>query len=139
MVCELNVKVAQTPEPLLGGTVYIGDSGKHIVVEKHGNALYLDSKEGRRINGVIPAADVLFNSIAENIRENALGIILTGMGNDGAKGLLAMKKMGAKTIGQNEETSVIYGMPLAAKNIGAVDCELPLNKIHERMISFAEY
>lgn len=138
LLCELNVKVADTPEQLLGGTVYIGDAGMHIVVEKQGDRMFVNSQEGKRVNGVIPAADVLFNSIAEFAHDNALGVILTGMGSDGAKGLLAMKAMGAKTIGQNEETCVVYGMPQAAKNIGAIDIELPLERIYEYIIKFAE-
>ena len=138
MLCELNVKVAETPERLLGGTVYIGDAGMHIYVEKRGESFFINSKSGKRINGVMPAADVLFSSIAENVRNNAMGVILTGMGNDGAKGLLAMKNMGAYTVGQDKETCVVYGMPEAAKNIGAIDVELPLERIHDYIINFAK-
>ena len=91
--------------------------------------------EGEKVNGHCPSVDVLFESVARAAGKNAIGIILTGMGYDGAKGLLEMKKYGAKTIGQDEATSVVYGMPKVAYNIGAVDKQVPLDRISNTLFS----
>jgi len=90
--------------------------------------------EGEKINGHCPSVDVLFESVAKEAGKNAIGVILTGMGYDGAKGLLAMKKSGAHTIGQDEKSSVVYGMPRVAYNIGAVSKQLPLDRISSSIL-----
>ena len=89
-------------------------------------------KRGDKVNGHCPSVDVLFRSVAAVAGKQALGIILTGMGGDGAKGLLEMKKAGAKTIGQDESTCVVYGMPKVAYDIGAVDYQEKLIDIPKR-------
>ena len=90
---------------------------------------------GERVNHVIPSADVLFQSVAKELAQHALGVILTGIGADGAAGLLQMRNKGAKTIGQNEATCAVYGMPKVAKNMGAVEYELPVTSIADKIIS----
>ena len=89
-------------------------------------------KKGERVNGHCPSVDVLFNSVAEAAGPHAIGIILTGMGRDGAKGLLKMKNAGARTIGQDESTCVVYGMPKAAYDIGAVMHQEKLQNIAKK-------
>lgn len=98
-------------------------------LEKRGTYYYVKCFKGEKVNGHCPAVDVLFESVAKEARKNAIGIILTGMGYDGAKGLLSMKKSGAITIGQNEESCVVYGMPKVAYDIGAVQKQISIENI----------
>ena len=91
---------------------------------------------GEKVNGHCPSVDVLFNSVAEVARDKAVGIILTGMGSDGAKGILNMRKKGAFTIGQDEKSSVVYGMPMAAYNMGGVIKQLPLDNIAKELLNY---
>ena len=92
-------------------------------------------KRGEKVNGHRPSVEVLFQSVAREAGKNAVGIILTGMGGDGAKGLLAMKRAGAKTIGQDESTCVVYGMPRVAYEMGAVDYQEKLQNIPRKTYS----
>lgn len=133
--CKVLVKEAESGEPVYPGTVYIAPGGYHMVLEKRMGQLYIGCKDGKRVNGVKPAADVLFDSVAYIMKENAIGVILTGMGSDGAKGLGIMKGFGAKSIGQDEATSIVYGMPKVAHKLGFIDEQLPLEKIAEKLIS----
>ncbi len=87
------------------------------------------------MNGHCPSVDVLFDSVAKNVGKDALGVILTGMGGDGAKGLLRMRKAGAKTIGQDEASCVVYGMPKVAYDLGAVQYQLPLVSVPGKIYS----
>jgi two-component system chemotaxis response regulator CheB len=124
-------KVAEAKEgaPLLPGHVYLAPGGlTHLEVSGSGS-LRCRLREGDLVNGHRPSVDRLFNSVSEHAGENAVGIILTGMGRDGAQGLLTMRKSGAATIGQDETSSVVYGMPRVAHEIGAVERQLPLSKI----------
>ena len=94
------------------------------------NGVYqVECRQGPKVNGHCPSVDVLFDSVAKTAGANALGIILTGMGGDGAKGLLAMRQAGARTIGQDESTCVVYGMPKVAYDIGAVQYQEKLQHI----------
>jgi len=85
----------------------------------------------------MPAADILFESVAAEVKSRAVGVVLTGMGADGARGLLQMRTAGAKTICQDEATCVVYGMPKCAKDLGAIDYELPLDKIPAKILELA--
>ena len=96
---------------------------------KDARGYYVKSEGSEKVGGFCPAVDVLFNSVAEAAGRNAMGVILTGMGADGSKGLLKMRKAGAYTIGQDQESCVVYGMPMVAFNIGAVQKQFPLDKI----------
>ena len=98
-------------------------------VIKKGNDHVVECFEGEKVNRHRPSVDVLFESVAETYGKNAIGVILTGMGGDGAKGLLSMRSKGARTIGQDEASSVVYGMPKVAYNLGAVEQQISLKKI----------
>ena len=104
------------------------------VVKVNGN-YQVEVVAGPKVNGHCPSVDVLFESVAKAAGKDALGIILTGMGGDGAKGLLAMRQAGAKTIGQDESTGVVYGMPKVAYDLGAVEYQDKLSDIAKRTYS----
>lgn len=129
------VKEARTGDYLEQGKVLVAPGDQHMRIKRMGNRYKVMCFEGEKINGHCPSVDVLFESVAEEAGEYAIGIILTGMGYDGAKGLLAMRKKGARTIGQDEQSSVVYGMPRAAFNIGAVEKQLPLADIPRALYS----
>ena len=131
--CRIRVKEAQTGDRVQQGLMLIapgGDSHMHLV--KVNGGYQVEIRKGSRVNGHCPSVDVLFESVAKAAGANALGIILTGMGGDGAKGLLAMRKAGAKTIGQDESTCVVYGMPKVAYDLGAVQYQEKLFDIAGR-------
>jgi len=126
---NLIVKEAETGDYVEPGKVFIAPGGKHMRIKKITGRYKVECFEGNKVNGHCPSIDVLFESVAKEAGKDAVGVILTGMGYDGAKGLLAMKRNGAQTIGQDEITSVVYGMPRVAYNIGAVGKQLSLDKI----------
>lgn len=130
------VKEAQTGDVVEQGTVLIAPGDQHMRVKKKGSRLIVDCFHGPKVSGHRPSADVLFESIANEVGEQAIGVILTGMGYDGAKGLLAMKRKGAKTIGQDENSSVVYGMPKVAYEIGAVEKQYSITRIPQMISSF---
>ncbi len=135
-LCAMEVREARNGDSITSGVVLIAPGDYHMVVRRSGARYYVEIGSGDKVSGLRPSADVLFNSVAKVVGANSIGVILTGMGADGAKGLLAMRNAGAKTIGQDEESCVVYGMPKAAFNIGAVEMELSLNKIGEKICSF---
>lgn len=132
---RLNVKEAESGDIIEKGKVLIAPGSKHMVIKKKLGKYYTQVFEGERVNGHCPSVDVLFESVAKEAKDKAIGIILTGMGYDGAKGLLAMKRKGAKTIGQDEKSSVIYGMPKVAYDIGAVERQAALSNIPQILVS----
>lgn len=103
-------------------------------LSKDEKGYYVTCRAGDKVSGHCPSVDVLFNSVAEAAGKNSIGVILTGMGKDGAQGLLNMKKSGAHTIGQDEKSSVVYGMPMVAYNIGAVDVQASIENIADLLI-----
>lgn len=127
--CELDVREAKNGDILIPGMVLVapGDYQMRLVKDRAG--FHVEIKPGEKVSGHCPSVDVLFDSVASAAKDRAVGVILTGMGRDGAKGLLNMRKQGAFTIGQDEETSIVYGMPMVAYNIGAVARQLPLPEI----------
>lgn len=127
--CKLLVKEAVTGERILPGQVLIAPGDCHMKIVEMNGTYQVECKPGPKVNGHCPSVDVLFNSAAKVIKNKAIGIILTGMGADGAKGLLAMRQAGAETIGQDESTCVVYGMPKVAYDIGAVKYQMPLENI----------
>lgn len=133
-VCQVDVKEAEDGDRLRPGLAIIGAGEFHLQLAKDSQGYYIKSRRGDKVSGHCPSVDVMFQSVAEVAKDNAIGAILTGMGGDGAKGLLAMKKAGAFTIGQNKETCVVYGMPMVAYNIGAVWEQAPLDKISDIII-----
>lgn len=114
------------PQP---GQIYIAPAGKHMELNTDNSQLYIHLSESAKIHHQRPSIDVLFKSIAQSTGKNAIGVILTGMGKDGAAGLLEMKNQGAYTIAQDEKTSVVYGMPKEAVNKSAASVTAPLHEI----------
>lgn len=135
-ICNIRVAEAQDGDRITCGTVLIAPGERHIIVKKDSRGFYVRCIKGDKVSGHCPSVDMLFKSVAASAGKNAVGIILTGMGKDGAEGLLEMKRQGAYTIGQDEETSVVYGMPMAAYNIGAVTKQLPLHKIAADLVEY---
>ena len=134
--CRVRVKEAQTGDRVLPGTVLIAPGGdKHMRVVKVNGNYQVEVVAGPKVNGHCPSVDVLFESVAKAAGKDALGIILTGMGGDGAKGLLAMRQAGARTIGQDESTCVVYGMPKVAYDMGAVEYQEKLSDVAKRTYS----
>jgi two-component system chemotaxis response regulator CheB len=132
----LNVKEAQTGDIVQQGHVLIAPGDYHMKVEKAGSTYKIKCFKGEKVNGHCPSVDVLFNSVAQEVGKDAIGVILTGMGYDGAKGLLAMRQNGARTLGQDEHSSVVYGMPKVAYNLGAVEKQVQLEEIPQIIYSF---
>ncbi|MCL2398178.1 MAG: CheB methylesterase domain-containing protein [Defluviitaleaceae bacterium] len=132
---KIAVKEAQQEDYLLPGQVLVAPAGKHMKIVNLNGKLAVDCFLGEKVHHVIPSVDVLFESVAKNLQKDAIGVLLTGMGADGARGLLTMRNNGAATIGQDKETSAIYGMPKVAKELGAVDYELPLDQIGNKILS----
>ena len=130
---RVKVKEAENGDTIMPGHVLIAPGGnQQMRVVKVGNNYQVSLKEGHKVNGHCPSVDVLFDSVADVVGKDALGIILTGMGRDGASGLLKMKEAGAVTIGQDESTCVVYGMPKVAYDIGAVMYQEKLNNIAKK-------
>jgi Chemotaxis response regulator containing a CheY-like receiver domain and a methylesterase domain len=125
----LEVKEAKTGDYVDKGKVLIAPGDQHMVIRKIGDRYKVECFTGEKVNGHCPSVDVLFESVAKVAGSNAIGVILTGMGYDGAKGLMSMRRKGARTIGQDEKTCVVYGMPKVAHNIGAVEKQVPLENI----------
>lgn len=131
--CRVQVKEAKTGDVIKQGQVLIAPGGDaHMEVVKVNGQYQIVCKRGPKVNGHCPSVDVLFRSVAKTAGKNSLGIILTGMGGDGAQGLLEMRQAGAKTIGQDEGTCVVYGMPKVAYEIGAVEYQEKLSDIPGR-------
>lgn len=122
-LCKMEVREAVDGDIVKSGLVLIAPGDYHMKLAKIGPNLVVKCYQAEKVSGHRPSVDVLFNSVAEVVKKNAVGIIMTGMGRDGAQGLLNMRKQGAYTIGQNKESCVVYGMPMVAKNIGAVCIE----------------
>ena len=128
-ICNLEVREAKSGDRIQPGVALLAPGGMHMRVVRLGSGYAVNCSPGDKVSGHRPSVDVLFDSVAANVRSNAIGIILTGMGADGAAGLLRMKRNGAYTIGQDRETCVVYGMPMEAKKIGAVSVQSPLKNI----------
>lgn len=134
--CRVHVKEAKTGDMVLPGQVLLAPGGDaHMQVVRMNGGYQVICKKGPKVNGHCPSVDVLFHSVAEVAGKRALGIILTGMGGDGAKGLLAMRQAGARTIGQDESTCIVYGMPKVAYELGAVEYKEKLPDIAKRTYS----
>ena len=132
---EFNVKEAKTGDVVAHGSVLVAPGDYHMKLKKTGARLSVECIKDEKVSGHCPSVDVLFESVAQEFGKNSIGVILTGMGRDGAQGILRMKNEGAETIGQDEESSVVYGMPKSAYELGAINYQLPLHKIPEKIIS----
>lgn len=131
--CRVTVKEAENGDLVERGKVLIAPGDKHMRLTRTGGVYRVEVKEGEKVSGHCPSVDVLFQSVAKAAASNAVGVILTGMGSDGARGLLAMRRAGAKTIGQDEKSCVVYGMPKVAFEIGAVAQQVSLENIASRV------
>ncbi len=134
-ICKINVKEAANGDSVIRGRALIAPGNKHMILKRSGARYYVEVKDGPLVNRHRPAVDVLFRSTAKYAGSNAIGIIMTGMGDDGAKGLLEMKQAGAYTIAQDEASCVVFGMPKEAIKLNAADKVLPLDKIAEHTLS----
>ena len=119
--CRMRVHEAVHDQPVERGNVYIAPGAHHLELARRSSGLYCSLNDGPPVSGHRPSVDVLFESVARTVAPRAVGVILTGMGRDGAKGLLAMRKAGCATLGQDEGTALVYGMPRVAFEIGAVE------------------
>lgn len=133
--CGLNVREATHGLPLDRGMVAIAPGNRHLRIVHSAGFYECSIDDGDPVSGHRPSVDVLFRSVASAAGRHAVGVILTGMGKDGARGLLELHEAGARTIGQNEATSLVYGMPRAARDIGAVQTEVPLEGIATRIVA----
>jgi len=128
-ICNMKAREAVDGDRVEQGLILVGAGEFHLRLKRDTRGYFVTSKRGDKVSGHCPSVDVMFESVAETAKANAVGVILTGMGADGAQGLLKMKKNGAFTIGQDKETCVVYGMPMVAFNIGAVNKQAPLDAI----------
>jgi two-component system, chemotaxis family, protein-glutamate methylesterase/glutaminase len=128
-LCDIDVSEARDGDSILTGRALIAPGNLHMYVRRSGARYYVEIKDGPSVFHQRPSVEVMFNSVAQFVGANAVGVILTGMGTDGASGLLSMKQAGAHTIAQDEETSVVWGMPGEAVKLGAAEKILPLQAI----------
>ena len=128
-ICKMEVREAKDQDKLYPGLCLIAPGGLQMQVVKDREGLKVSCMEGEKVSGHCPSIDYLFSSVAKECGEHAVGILLTGMGRDGAHGLLLMHEKGAYTLGQDEESSVVYGMPMEAYKLGAVDKQGNLSQI----------
>ena len=128
-LCKITVKEAVNGDSVLRGRALIAPGNHHMMIKRSGAKYYVEVVEGPLVNRHRPSVDVLFRSTARYAGANAIGVIMTGMGDDGAKGLLEMKEAGAKTIAQDEKSCVVFGMPHEAIKLGAAEKILPLDRI----------
>lgn len=135
-VCQVRVKEAANGDRVLPGHAFIAPGGKHLVLKRSGAKYYVEVVDGPPVSRHKPSVDVLFRSVAKCAGKNALGIIMTGMGDDGAHGLKEMRNIGATTCAQDEQTCVVYGMPKEAVKLDAVDNIVPLEKISDQIIKY---
>lgn len=133
-MCAMDVREAQGGEILRPGLALLAPGNMHLLVKRSGTQYMTEVRDGPRVHYQRPSVDVTFNSVAKYVGVNAVGVILTGMGADGAKGLLNMRKAGGYTIAQDEATSVVYGMPKVAAELNAAEAILALGRISDAVI-----
>ncbi len=134
-ICEVTVKEAKDNDRVMPGIVLIAPGGMHLLLRRSGAQYRVEVKDGPLVTRHKPSVNVLFRSVATAAGKNAIGIIMTGMGDDGAKGMMELHETGALTVGQDEESCVVYGMPKEAFKLGGVDGEIPLSEIPELITS----
>lgn len=133
-LCRMTVKEAKDGDVVARGQALIAPGNKHTLLKRSGLEYYVEVKDGPLVTRHRPSVDVLFRSAARYAGKNAIGVIMTGMGDDGARGMLEMKRMGAYGIAQNEETCVVFGMPAEAIALGGIDSVLPLDKLADEVL-----
>lgn len=135
-LCEIEVKEAAHGDRVIPGRALIAPGGKHMLLKRSGAQYHVDVIDGPLVSRHRPSVNVLFRSVAQQAGKNALGIIMTGMGDDGAQGLKEMRDAGAQTLGQDERSCVVYGMPKEANKLGATQKEVPLGKIPLEIMNY---
>ena len=135
-LCKMSVWEAGDGDELKNGLVLVAPGEKQMALERRGGKLVVNCTDNKQVSGHCPSVDVLFGSVASVVSKSSIGIILTGMGADGARGLLLMHQAGAHTIGQDKESCVVYGMPKAAFDIGAVNVQLHLDRIADDIMAY---
>jgi two-component system chemotaxis response regulator CheB len=133
-LCQIEVKEAQNKDRVLPGQALIAPGGKHMLLRRNGAQYFVEVMDGPLVSRHRPSVDVLFRSVAKTAGSNALGVIMTGMGDDGASGLVEMRKAGAQTVAQDEESCVVFGMPKEAIKRGGVLKILPLAAIPDEIM-----
>ncbi len=136
-LCDIEVREGRTGDSVVPGVALIAPGNYHMLLRRSGARYYVEVKSGPLVHHQRPAVEVLFRSVAKYAGANAIGVLLTGMGADGAEGLLEMKTSGAFTLAQDQATSVVYGMPAEAARLGAAQEVLPLGKMAERILAKA--
>ena len=134
--CAVRVREARNRESVVPGTALIAPGNYHLLLRRSGARFFVEINQGPLICRQRPSADILFRSVAQKAGTNAAGVLLTGMGKDGARGLLLMRQAGAKTIAQDKDTSVVFGMPQEAINLGAAESVLPLQSVPKALMDW---
>ena len=135
-LCEIEVREGRNGDRVVPGRAIIAPGGSHMLLRRSGAQYSVEVMNGPLVNRHRPSVDVLFRSVAKSAGANALGVIMTGMGDDGAAGLLEMRKAGARTLGQDEDSCVVFGMPREAVKRGAVERQVPLGAIAREILNF---
>lgn len=135
-LCKLEVREAKNGDRVLPGLALIAPGGQHMMLRRSGAHYCVEVVDGPLVNRHKPSVDVLFRSVAQTAGRNAMGVILTGMGDDGARGMKEMHDAGARTVAEDESTCVVFGMPKEAIKFGGVDRILPLGKISAEIVSY---
>ncbi|MEZ4483670.1 MAG: chemotaxis response regulator protein-glutamate methylesterase [Syntrophotaleaceae bacterium] len=133
-LCAMEVKEAENGDRIMPGRILVGPGGLHMRVVRSGGIYQVRCEAGENVSGHCPSVDVLMHSVAQNVGSNAIGVMLTGMGSDGAAGMLAMRQAGARNLAQDEESSVVFGMPKVAYERGGAERLLPLERIAPAVI-----
>jgi two-component system chemotaxis response regulator CheB len=137
-ICGIAVSEARDGDRLLRGHALIAPGNRHTLLKRSGATYAVEVRDGPPVSRHRPSVDVLFRSVARFAGRNAVGIIMTGMGDDGARGLMEMRQAGARTLGQDEASCVVYGMPREAMRLGAVEEEMPLPKLAPAALRLAQ-
>ncbi len=135
-LCKIEVREAQNGDRVMPGRALIAPGGRHMMVKRSGAQYYVEVVDGPLVNRHKPSVDVLFRSVAQVAGKNALGIIMTGMGDDGARGMKEMHDVGAQTVAEDESTCVVFGMPKEAIKLGGVDKVVPLDRIPQEIVAY---
>ncbi len=137
-LCQIQVREAKDNDSVVPGTALLAPGNYHMILRRSGARYYVEVKDGPMVHHQRPAVDVLFKSVAKYAGSNAVGVILTGMGSDGAAGLLEMKQAGAKTIAQDENSCIVFGMPKEAIKLGGVDKIAPIDNISNEILRMVQ-
>jgi two-component system chemotaxis response regulator CheB len=133
-ICQIEVREAKNNDHVVPGVALIAPGNLHMMINRSGGTYLAKIKNGPRVHYQRPSVDVLFQSVAKNAGKNAVGVLLTGMGADGAKGMLSMKEKGAFTMAQDEASCVVFGMPKEAIKMGGVNKVVPLTEVSRTIV-----